>query len=193
MAIADIVERIASDAAAEVAEIIGAAEVEGQRIAADTASRRSREREHALERAMRDAAGEAATMLANERLAVRDALLTARGRHVEAVLALAVEALGALPDAEYLDLIARKVATLARGGERLAVAAADATRLAPLAERLRESGINVTTASESAPIERGVVLTGDRVRIEVSPASLVAERRDQLAAVAASALFAEEG
>ena len=193
MAIADIVERIASDAAAEVAEIIGAAEAEGQRIAADTASRRSREREHALERAMRDAAGEAATMLANERLAVRDALLTARGRHVEAVLALAVEALGALPDAEYLDLIARKVATLARGSERLAVAAADATRLAPLAERLRESGINVTTASESAPIERGVVLTGDRVRIEVSPASLVAERRDQLAAVAASALFAEEG
>lgn len=192
MAIADIVERIASDAAAEVAEIIGAAEAESQRIGADAAARRTREREHALERATRDAAGEAATMRANERLAARDALLTARGRHVEVVLALAVEALGALPDAEYLDLIARKVTTLARGGERLAVAAADATRLAPLAERLRESGIDVTTADEPAPLERGVVLTGDRVRIEVSPASLVAERRDQLAAVAASALFSEE-
>ena len=50
--------------------------------------------------------------------------------------------------------------------------------------------VNVTDGD--AGIERGVLVVGDRVRTEVSPAALVAERREDLLALADRALFGAE-
>jgi vacuolar-type H+-ATPase subunit E/Vma4 len=193
VAISDILLRIESDAAAEVAEILGSAEADERRIGAQAAERRESVRAAALVQAGREAAEDAATILANERLAARDALLAARGRHVEALLTRAVTALEDLQDPAYFELIVRAARALARGGEVVAVAASDTERLAALPAALHEAGIDVTLAHEPASVERGVVLTGDRVRVEISPASIVAERRDELTALVASALFGVEG
>jgi hypothetical protein len=69
------------------------------------------------------------------------------------------------------------------------VAPADAQRLAGLPARLTALGVQITTTDEPAPIARGILLTGDRVRTEVSPAALVADRGDELLLVASRELF----
>lgn len=192
MAITDILTRIEADAASEATAITGAAEAEAARIVAQAVSTVASEREAALAEAERGAAEEAAMLLASARLAARDDLLTRKRALAERVLERAVDALVALPDAEYLELIAAGVARAAAGGETLAIAPADAKRLGGLAKRLEDHGVRVTLAAEPAPIERGVLLTADRMRVEVSPASLVADNRDHLLLVAAGALFGGE-
>lgn len=189
MAITDILERIGADAAEEAAVIVGAAEAEAARIVSAAESALAAEQRTALSAAERDSAAEAATLLANARLAARDALLAEKHCLAERVLARAEDALAALPDDEYAELIAAGVARAAAGGETLAIAAADATRLGGLADALAKRGVRVTPASSPAPITRGVLLTGDRMRVEVSPAALVADRRDELLLVAARELF----
>ena len=131
-------------------------------------------------------------LLASARLAARDSLLARKRALAERVLELAGEALVALPDAEYLEMIAAGAVKAAAGGERLVVAAADAKRLGALPARLDALGARVTAAPGPAPIARGVLLTGDRMRVEVSPSSLVADHRDRLLLIAADALFGGE-
>lgn len=191
MAIIDILERIDTDAGAEAAEILTAAEAEAARITAEAEATVARESAAALAAADGDAAIGAATLLANARLTSRDALLASKRVLAESALERAREALEALPDAEYLELIANGVAATCAGGETLGIASADAKRLAKLPARLRELGCEVAFAAKPAPLSRGVLLTGDRVRVEVSPASLVADRREELLLVAARTLFGE--
>jgi len=189
VAITDILTRIETDAAAEAAEITGAAEAEATRLVTDAAAVVAAERAAALAAVEHDAAEEAAMLMASVRLSERDRLLGEKRALAERVLDRARAALEALPDAEYLETIARAVAAAASGGETLSIASADAKRLAGIGARLTALGTKVTVAPEPAPIERGALLTGDRVRVEVSPASLVADRRDELLLVAARELF----
>ncbi len=189
MAITDILTRIETDAAAEAADAMGAAEAEAARIVGIAEATLADERATALAAAEHDAAEQAATLLANARLVARDRLLAEKRELAESVLDRARDALEAMPDAEYLEFIARGVKRAAVGGETLQFAAADARRLSGLERRLDALGVRVTTTAEPAPIARGVLLTGDRVRVEVSPAALVADQRDSLLLVAARELF----
>jgi vacuolar-type H+-ATPase subunit E/Vma4 len=193
VALADILERIGAEAAAEAAAIRAEAAAEAERIAAETAATLARDSAELLEAAERDGAAEAATLLANARLEVRDALLAAKRALAEEALERAREALEALPAVEYTDLIARAVAADAAGATTLAIASADAERLAGLAERLRDLGCPLTLAQAPAPLDRGVLVSGDRMRVEVSVASLLSDRREELLLVAADALFGDEG
>ncbi|MRS12336.1 MAG: hypothetical protein EG823_04600 [Actinobacteria bacterium] len=189
MAITDLITRIEADATAEAADITGAAEAEVARIVGAAESTLDAERKATLAAAEYDAARDGATLLANARLAARDSLLAGKRAMAERVLARAEEALGVLPDAEYAELIAAGVARAAAGGETLAVAAADTKRLGGLAAALEKRGVKVAISAEPAPIARGALLTGDRMRVEVSPAAMVADRRDELLLVAARELF----
>lgn len=191
MAISDILARIQADASAEAAELAAAAQAEADRIVTQAEKAAEDARREACDSAERDAADEAATLLAGARLAARDTLLTEKRARAERVLERAREALEALPEREYLELIASHVARYANGGESVAIAPADAGRLGSLVSRLVEMGVNVTPAPEPAPLEHGVLLSGDRVRLEVSPASLVEDARDELLLVASRTLFGE--
>lgn len=191
MAISDILARIQVDASAEAAELTGAAQAEADRIVAQAEKAAEAARREACDDASREAADEAATLLAGARLAARDALLTEKRARAERVLERAREALEALPDREYLELIASHVARTANGGELVAIAPADAGRLGSLVARLGEMGVIVAPSPEPAPLARGVLLSGDRVRLEVSPASLIEDARDELLLVASRTLFGE--
>lgn len=189
MAITDILTRIETDAAAEAATALETAKAEAARILGAAEAMLAAERTAALAAAEHEAAEEAGMLLANARLAARDALLAEKRALAERVLDRARESLEALPDGEYLEFIASGVKRAAVGGETLAVAAADAKRLAGLEKRLSALGVQVTAGAEPAPIARGALLLGDRVSVEVSPAALVADRGDDLLLVAASTLF----
>lgn len=192
MAIVDILTRIETDAEAEASDITATAESEAARIVAQAAATVAAERAAALDAAELSGASGAATLLAGARLEARDSLLASKRAMAERVLERAREALEALPDAEYLEVIAAAVATAVSGGETLMIAEADAKRLSGIEAALKKRGAAVTLSRDAAPIERGVLLTGDRVRVEVSPTALIADRRDELLLAAARGLFGEK-
>jgi V/A-type H+-transporting ATPase subunit E len=193
VAIDDIVGKIAADAEAEGAALVAAAETDAARVVAEAKARADAERKRTLARESARAATEAETLLANARLRTRDAALTARLALAEEALSRAEAALVALPDAEYAALIAAGVASASTGREAVHVGAADAARLRKhLPQALAAAGSKAELADTAADVERGVVLVGGGVRVEVSPAALVAARRDELLGEADRMLSGQE-
>jgi vacuolar-type H+-ATPase subunit E/Vma4 len=190
VAIDDIVARIAADAAGEARELVEAAEADADRLRADARARADAHGAREAARGKADAERDAATVLANARLATRDALLTARHALDVEALDRVVAALVARPDDAYAALLARGISEAADGCSALRPGTADADRLRrTLPAALAAAGVKLAIDDEAADVERGVVLVGDRVRVEVSPASMVAARRDELLAEVDSALF----
>ena len=194
MAIDDIVNRIAEDAEGEASSLISAAEADAARAAAEAAGRADEATAATLERARERSRREASTIVANARLEARNSLLAARIAMDAEVLDRAEVALAALPDGDYAALLAGAVAATARGGETLLLGSSDAGRLRDtLPSALAAAGAPSLVIGEGdAGVERGVVLVGDRVRAEVSPAAMVAERRADLLALTDRVLFGTE-
>lgn len=195
MAIDDIVRRIAEDAEAEAAAMVAAAEADAARTTSEAKERAAAASEATLARERTAAERDAQSLVSGARLGARDATLAARARLDAEVLAAAEAALLALPDGEYAALLARGVAASATGSERLLLGAADSGRLgAALPAALGSAGVRgLEIVAEPAGVEHGVVLAGDGVRVEISPASMIAERREQLLLLADRVLFGEEG
>jgi vacuolar-type H+-ATPase subunit E/Vma4 len=131
-------------------------------------------------------------MRANARLSVRDEALTAKRAVIDRVLIEAEQRIVALPDEEYVALIARGVAQQAHGGDTVRIASADAGRLSGLADAVREAAgrdLGLVFSAEPAPLDHGAALTADRVSSEVSPRSIVDAKREHLVTVAAGILF----
>ena len=190
MAIDDIVTRIAADADSEALELTDAARADSERMRAEALTRADARTARDAAKGVADAERDAATLLANARLEARDALLTAR-------YALDAEALGAveanlvaLDDDRYAALLARGISEAADGCSSLRVGTADADRLRrSLPGALKTAGVTLAIDDTPADIERGVVLSGDRVRVEVSAAAMLKARRDDLLAEVDVALF----
>jgi V/A-type H+-transporting ATPase subunit E len=194
VAIDDIVARIAADAEGEARALLDAARADADRLRADARARAEGRtaREEAKGRA--DAERDAATVLANARLASRDALLAARYALDVEALDRVVAALVALADDRYAALLARGIAEVADGCSALRVGTRDAERLRQaLPGALAAAGVKLAVEDAPAGIERGVVLVGDRVRVEVSAAAMVAARRNDLLAEVDAALFGQGG
>jgi vacuolar-type H+-ATPase subunit E/Vma4 len=194
VAIEDILAKIAADAGSEAAAIIADAEQDASRATAEAKARADadaaafRAREHAR------AVADASALTAGARLRARDASLAARGEVARDALRAAADALVALPDPEYAALLARGVARAGAGGTSLLVGRDDVARLRPaLAAALAEAGVGFPIADAVADVARGVIVVGDGLRVEVSPASLVEARRDELLALADRLLFPDEG
>lgn len=193
MAIADIITRIEDDARAEAAAIVAAAQEHADAFVAAAQTEAEREAAHIRARGADVARVEADTLLANARLAARDAMLQAKKDLAERVLENVREAVESLPDDEYAAFIARETARAAVPGQRVLVAPADAGRLSELQSRLDTLGVNVTVSGEATGLKRGARIEGDGVRVEVSPAAYVAEHHADMLQVAVRALFPEEG
>lgn len=198
MALADILERIEGDAVREGQSLVDAAEAEAELLL--TAARDEAEvaAERTVADAEREAARDAATLVAAARLAARDEALAGRRALIERAMAAVADRLVALPDAEYTAFLADAIATSARGDERVLVAAADSERLGGLAAaveaRARQLGreLALTYPEKSASIENGVLLDGDRESVDLSIAGLIETRRESLVMDVAEALFSPE-
>jgi vacuolar-type H+-ATPase subunit E/Vma4 len=194
VAIDDIIGRIATDADSEALEVTEAARAESERVRSDALARADARTARDAAKGVADAARDAATLIANARLGARDALLTARYA-LDAEALDAVEAkLVALDDDRYAALLARGIAGAADGCSSLRLGSADADRLRrALPGPLKASGVTLAIDDTPADIERGVVLAGDRVRVEVSAAAMIEARRDDLLSEVDAALFGNGG
>lgn len=193
MALADIIRKIETDADSEAQALISAAEERATAVMATARQRAEEERDALLARSGAEAEREASRLVAAAKLSSRDEALRQRRMLLDEVLNQTVEALAAMPDAEYATFLAANIIAVARGGESLRLGAADANRAAALTEALRllAPGLNLQLVTEPAPFDRGALVEGERVRADLSLASLVEERRDQLELTLASVLFSE--
>jgi vacuolar-type H+-ATPase subunit E/Vma4 len=197
MALADIVQRIERDAVTEAFDVTSQAQEFADERVTDARERAELARTLTLAKAERDAHAEAETLLATARLESRDRQLAARRALVDRVLLRARDAVVALPDDTYVDLVARRIVAAARGGEEVVVASADAHRLADAlpdaVTRVAGRDLGLVWPSEPAPVEHGAVLRGDRVSVDLSIDAAIDERRDELAMLAAEILFGTAG
>lgn len=196
MALADIVQRIEREGVAEAYAIVSQAQEQADKLVSDAREDAERARGRTLDKAARDARTEAERILATARLDARDRTLAARRALVERVLRAARDAVLAVGDGEYANLLAGRIVKAAQGGETVLVAAADAPRLA---DRLRtavtrasDRDLGLVWSGEVADVEHGVVLRGDRVSFDLSVDAAIDERRDELAMLAAEVLLGEE-
>lgn len=194
MALADIIKRIESDAQAEAARIIDEAQAEAARLLEEARRAADERSARVIEAARRDAERERATRLAAARLAARDRALADRRALIDEVLEALVERIGSLPPAEYAALLGSALARTVRDGDEIALGSGDAALRDAVGAELasRAPGIEVRWREEPAPFERGALIVGGGTRAEITPRSLVEERRGDLEVLVADVLFSGE-
>lgn len=194
MALVDILRRIEDDVDAETAHELAVASQRADSLLAD-----ARERAHArsaqiVDSARRVAETDAATLAAGARLATRDEALVAKRALVEDALERVSVAIESLPADRYACFLGEEIAANARSGDTVTLAQADAALLDDVKRVVatRAPAVELTWASEPAPLERGALVVGQRTRFELTPRSVVAERRGELEVEIAAALFGQE-
>ncbi len=193
MALADILQRIDRDADAEANAVVLAAEAHAERLRHEAQAESVAHREHEIARAEREAADDARTRLAGARLRGRDRVLAEKRALIERAIGSAEASIVALPDDRYVALMVREISASARGGEKISLGEADAARLGGLQEALAAADVNAAVVGATSAVKHGVVLEGDRMRVEVSPAALIESRRGELEAHIMETLFGGDG
>jgi vacuolar-type H+-ATPase subunit E/Vma4 len=191
VALADIINRIEADAAAEAAQLLSDADARAFEVL-EAARREAVEQAARIGAdARRDADSEAATRLAGARLIARDVELTARRTLIdEAMTALSV-AVEALPADDYVHFLGARLASGVRTGDSVAMGAEDAKLVDTVRAAVEAGapGVELTWSSETAPFQRGALVSGPRTRLEVTPRSVIESQRDELDVRLARALF----
>ena len=106
----------------------------------------------------------------------------------------ALEQLLALPEQEYIDLLARlAVSAVTTGREQVALSQKDRARygkqiVTRANDKLGEKG-RLTLAGESRPIQGGLILVGDRVEVNCSFETLIRLQKESMTAQVAQILF----
>lgn len=194
MALADILKRIDRDADDEANRVLLEAQRKAEESRARAEATAAARHDAELARTESQAGDDARTKLASARLRGRDRILGEKRVLIDRVLQRAIERIEALPDSDYARLLAREIAAVARGGERVLVARSDAERLSSaLPAMLEQAGAKVEVAGATDTVERGVVLEGSRMRIEISPWAMVVARRAELESEVSADLFGGEG
>jgi vacuolar-type H+-ATPase subunit E/Vma4 len=190
VALGDIVRRIEDDARREAEAILLEAERAAAELRAEAERRARAARDRIIEQGRAEAEAEARTRLASARLLARDRLLAARGDLVGRAMDLAVARLEELPDETYTSLLTKHVVHSAREIVRIVVGQADELRLrAHLPSALAGAGITAEIEGSTDAMERGLLLLGDRMQVEISPRALVEVERDRLRDIAVVVLF----
>lgn len=195
MALQDIIDRIERDAADEAGRLIDAAGARADSIREEAVAKAAAYTAETLTAIEKAARREAETLVVNARLHVRDESLASRRAWIDEAFARSVAALAQLPDAEYAEFLAKRIADAARGGERLLLGAADVSRGPAIAAALARIApdLKLVVTDGAATFDRGALLVGDRVRADLSLEAIVEERRDELELVIARVLFGEAG
>jgi vacuolar-type H+-ATPase subunit E/Vma4 len=192
VALADIVRRIEQDAQAEADAILLETERAAGELRAQAEMRARAARDRISEQGRADAEAEARARLAVARLQARDRLLAARGDLVRRAIAMAVARLEELPDATYASLLAKHVARSAGAEVRIVVGEADEVRLrAHLPGAFARAGVPSEVEGSTEALERGVLLLGERMQVEISARSLVEAEADRLRDIAVAILFGD--
>ena len=129
-------------------------------------------------------------------LEVRKQILAVKQELLAQAFQMAVEKLCALPEEDYVRLLARMAAEAASGGEKVLFSQEDRARVGKKVVRAanqllegqrRPAGL--TLSEQSRPIRGGLILEKDRVESNCSFEALVEQGRSRLTAEVARLLF----
>lgn len=189
--------RIAGDARAEAEAILAAARARADGIRANYADEARRLREEMLARGEQDAAARRRRLTGAAERESRRAQLACRQALLDEAFARALEALCALPERDYVNLLAELAGRAAGSGrEEIILCPADrlrcGDRVAARANELRRHAGQrgaLTLAQETRDFRGGLILTDGSVEVNCTFASLLRRVRGRLSGQAAHVLF----
>lgn len=187
-----IVARMESDTRAECdALAVSAAEnaaaiLRSCQAQADAAARDSKQR------AAAQAAEHLEHLNGSSQLACRQRVLAAKQALIDEAFARAAKALAALPQAEYIDLLATLAAENGSGDEELLLSAADRDAVGAAvveAANRKRAGAAFRLSEETRDTGGGLVLRRDRVELNCSFAEKLRQLRQEESSAVAKLLF----
>ena len=191
-----ITDRINEDVRREIETIEAQAKSEAEGIIARYTEQAGKESADILARG-RKAADERVERLGSvARLEAKKVMLGTKQELVGKAFDLALEQLCSLPEAEYINLLAKLAAGAAKSGrEQVILSQKDRTRfgkqVVTRANELLGSKGALTLAEQVRPLKGGLVLQGNRMEVNCSFETLVRLQREVLAAQVAEVLFEE--
>lgn len=194
MALADIIQKIESDASEQAAVVLANARSKADAVVLQAQQDAQARLVDATKRAETNAKREAHIIAVNGRLESRDIALSTKRTVLDATYEAVKSALIGLSDDEYASVLARKIVVSARGGESVAFGFADTGQAQNILAKVRQldESIDVHMSAQPAPFEHGALLKGESTSVDLSLETIIEESRRELDPVLAQILFSEK-
>ena len=187
-----IVARMESDTRAECDALAASAAENAAAILRDCQAQADAAARDSRQRAAAQAAEHLEHLNGSSQLACRQRVLAAKQDLIDEVFVRAAKALAALPQAEYIDLLATLAAENGSGDEELLLSAADRDAVGAAvveAANRKRAGAAFRLSEETRATGGGLVLRRDRVELNCSFAEKLRQLRQEEASAVAKLLF----
>ena len=188
-----ITQRIASDAQAEVDRILGDARDEAGRIAANYRAQADAEAAELAAKNEKAAAEREERLVSAAQMEARKVQLAAKQEMVEKAYIQALDKLCALPEEQYVAILADLLVKASSNGKEEAVfSPEDRERVgeAAVAKANELSGKQLRLSEETQPIRGGFILKDKNVEVNCTFETLVRLKKAETAGAVAQKLFA---
>ena len=188
-----ITQRIASDAQAEVDRILGDAREEAGRIAANYRAQADAEAAELAAKNEKAAAEREERLVSAAQMEARKVQLAAKQEMLEKAYIQALDKLCALPEEQYVAILADLLVKAASNGKEEAVfSPEDRERVgeAAVAKANELSGKQLRLSEETQPIRGGFILKDKNVEVNCTFETLVRLQKAETAGAVAQKLFA---
>ena len=188
-----ITQRIASDAQAEVDRILGDARDEAGRIAANYRAQADAEAAELAAKNEKAAAEREERLVSEAQMEARKVQLAAKQEMVEKAYIQALDKLCALPEEQYVAILADLLVKASSNGKEEAVfSPEDRERVgeAAVAKANELSGKQLRLSEETQPIRGGFILKDKNVEVNCTFETLVRLQKAETAGAVAQKLFA---
>lgn len=187
-----IVARMESDTRAECDALAASAAENAAAILRDCQAQADAAARDSRQRAAAQAAEHLEHLNGSSQLACRQRVLAAKQDLIDEVFVRAAKALAALPQAEYIDLLATLAAENGSGDEELLLSAADRDAVGAAvveAANRKRAGAAFRLSEETRDTGGGLVLRRDRVELNCSFAEKLRQLRQEESSAVAKLLF----
>ena len=187
-----IVARMESDTRAECDALAASAAENAAAILRDCQAQADAAARDSAQRAAAQAAEHLEHLNGSSQLACRQRVLAAKQELIDEAFARAARALTALPQAEYIDLLATLAAENGSGDEELLLSAADRAAVGAAvveAANRKKAGAAFRLSEETRDTGGGLVLRRDRVELNCSFTEKLRQLRQEESSAVAKLLF----
>ena len=187
-----IVARMESDTRAECDALAASAAENAAAILRDCQAQADAAARDSRQRAAAQAAEHLEHLNGSSQLACRQRVLAAKQALIDEAFVRAAKALTALPQAEYIDLLATLAAENGSGDEELLLSAADRDAVGAVvveAANRKRAGAAFRLSAETRDTGGGLVLRRDRVELNCSFAEKLRQLRQEESSAVAKLLF----
>ena len=187
-----IVARMESDTRAECDALAASAAENAAAILRDCQAQADAAARDSRQRAAAQAAEHLEHLNGSSQLACRQRVLAAKQDLIDDAFVRAAKALAALPQAEYIDLLATLAAENGSGDEELLLSAADRDAVGAAvveAANRKRAGVAFRLSEETRDTGGGLVLRRDRVELNCSFAEKLRQLRQEESSAVAKLLF----